>query len=238
MVEIFSIAFLLGITGSLHCVGMCGPIALTIPINNITLISKITGALIYNFGRVITYSFLGLIFGIIGKTFSLFGFQQALSIFVGIIILIWVFKFRFMQNIFSKINFIDSLLSKLRSMISNLFTTHSNSSLFSIGLLNGFLPCGLVYLAIAGAVTSESIINSVFFMSVFGLATLPMMLSITLLGAQVKFSFRNKLKKIYPFVMGIMACVLILRGLGLGIPFVSPKLEKTHQVVQGCCIKH
>ena len=238
MIEVFSIAFVLGITGSLHCVGMCGPIALSIPINNNTLFSKISGAFIYNFGRVITYSFLGLLFGIIGKTFSLFGLQQALSILVGVIILIWIFKFSFLQNILSKINFIDRLLSLLRKNISKLFSTHSNTSLLSIGLLNGLLPCGLVYLAIAGAVTFGSILNSIFFMAVFGLGTLPMMLAITLLGAQIKFSFRNKLKNIYPFVMGLMACRLILRGMGLGIPYISPKLEKAHHAVQGCCTKH
>jgi uncharacterized protein len=238
MLEIFSIAFILGITGSLHCVGMCGPIALSIPINNNTLFSKITGAFIYNFGRVITYSFLGLLFGMIGKTFSLFGLQQALSILVGVIILIWIFKFKYLQNILSRINFIDSLLSSLRKNISKLFATHSNTSLLSIGLLNGFLPCGLVYLAIAGAITSGNIINSMFFMMAFGLGTLPLMFAVTIFGSHVKFSFRNKLKIIYPYLMGLMACILILRGMGLGVPYLSPKLMVEKKEIRGCCTKH
>lgn len=237
MLEIFTIAFVLGITGSLHCIGMCGPIALTIPISTTSIFSKIVGAFIYNFGRVITYTFLGLIFGIIGKTFSLFGLQQALSIVVGVLILVWIFKLKLLQNVFSKINFIDTLLHTLRSKISKLFSTHSNTSLLYIGVLNGLLPCGLVYLAIAGAVTSANIFNSMFFMAAFGLGTLPLMLAVTILGSQIKFSFRNKLKAIYPYLMGLMACILILRGLGLGVPFLSPKLIMEKKEIKGCCIK-
>ncbi len=237
MLEIFTIAFVLGITGSLHCIGMCGPIALTIPISTTSIFSKIVGAFIYNFGRVITYTFLGLIFGIIGKTFSLFGLQQALSIVVGVLILVWIFKLKLHQNVFSKINFIDTLLHTLRSKISKLFSTHSNTSLLYIGVLNGLLPCGLVYLAIAGAVTSANIFNSMFFMAAFGLGTLPLMLAVTILGSQIKFSFRNKLKAIYPYLMGLMACILILRGLGLGVPFLSPKLIMEKKEIKGCCIK-
>ena len=237
MLEIFTIAFVLGITGSLHCIGMCGPIALTIPISTTSIFSKIVGAFIYNLGRVITYTFLGLIFGIIGKTFSLFGLQQALSIVVGVLILVWIFKLKLLQNVFSKINFIDTLLHTLRSKISKLFSTHSNTSLLYIGVLNGLLPCGLVYLAIAGAVTSANIFNSMFFMAAFGLGTLPLMLAVTILGSQIKFSFRNKLKAIYPYLMGLMACILILRGLGLGVPFLSPKLIMEKKEIKGCCIK-
>ncbi len=238
MFELFSIAFILGITGSLHCVGMCGPIALTIPISTTSLLTKIIGAFIYNLGRVIIYAFLGLLFGIIGKTFSFFGLQQALSIVVGVLILVWVFKFRFLQNIFSKINFIDTLFNILRNKISNLFSTHSNASLLTIGVLNGLLPCGLVYLAIAGAVTSSNILYSMFFMAAFGLGTLPLMLTVTILGSQIKFSFRNKLKKLYPYLIGLMACILILRGLGLGVPYLSPKLMVEKKEINGCCTKH
>lgn len=237
MLEIFTIAFVLGITGSLHCIGMCGPIALTIPISTTSIFLKIVGAFIYNLGRVITYTFLGLVFGIIGKTFSLFGLQQALSIVVGVLILVWIFKLKLLQNVFSKINFIDILLHTLRSKISKLFSTHSNTSLLYIGVLNGLLPCGLVYLAIAGAVTSANIFNSMFFMAAFGLGTLPLMLAVTILGSQIKFSFRNKLKAIYPYLMGLMACILILRGLGLGVPFLSPKLIMEKKEIKGCCIK-
>ena len=236
--SVFYLGFILGITGSLHCIGMCGPIALSIPIQHESKALKFWKAFLYNFGRIITYSFLGLLFGLIGKSFALFELQQLLSIIIGIIILIWLFQFKKINKALNKINFINKLLFYIRKKIVLLFSSTSNNSLLSIGILNGFLPCGLVYLAIAGAISTPHFTESILFMLAFGIGTIPIMFVTTMLGVQIKISYKQSLKKIYPIIMALMACFLILRGMGLGIPNLSPKLNNEHHKVQGCCSKH
>ena len=127
---------------------------------------------------------------------------------------------------------------KLRSAIGQLFFKKNNSSLFSIGLLNGLLPCGLVYMAAAGAVATGNIISSIFFMAFFGLGTLPVMWSVAFFGNFISINIRQSIRKAYPYMMMLMACLLILRGLGLGIPYVSPEVaQQKEKVVSGCCHK-
>ena len=228
---------MIGIVGSFHCVGMCGPLALSLPLNNNSFVAKIYGAFIYNTGRVVTYAAFGLVFGLIGQTASLFGFQQWLSITAGILILLFIIipKKYMMQATASKYS--NVFFSSLRQRVGNLFSQKNNSSLFYIGLLNGLLPCGLVYMAVAGAIAVGNVSSSILFMAAFGLGTLPIMWSVAFLGNYVGISFRQKIRKAYPYMMALMACLLILRGMGLGIPYVSPKMTVKDTKVQGCCTK-
>lgn len=218
-------AITLGFLGSFHCIGMCGPIALSLPINNTSLFHKVSHLLFYNFGRTITYSLLGLVFGLIGQTFNLFGFQQYLSIVIGLLILFSIFftsgfaaKHKLTASIYKSMNGIKQALSKL-------FQRKGWLSVFSIGLLNGLLPCGLVYMGIAGALASGSYANGALFMLLFGLATIPVMLSLSFFGNMISISFKNSIRSLTPYVLSVMAVLLILRGLNLGIPYVSPKIQ-------------
>lgn len=236
MIQLFVVAFSIGMLGSFHCVGMCGPLALSLPLSNDGFFSKFSGALLYNAGRVVTYSVFGLIFGLIGKSFALFGFQQLLSIILGVLILFFIIlprKFRLFKPNNAAIRFFE----KLRESLGKLFTQKNNSSLFSIGLLNGLLPCGLVYMAVAGSVATADVLSSVLFMAFFGLGTVPVMWSIAFFGNYIGVSIRQKIRKAYPYMMALMACMLILRGMGLGIPYVSPKMNNEKHIVQGCYSK-
>ena len=143
MVQLFVVAFSIGMLGSFHCVGMCGPLALSLPLSNDGFFAKFSGALLYNAGRIVTYSVFGLIFGLIGKTFALFGFQQWLSIILGVLILFFIILPK-RVTLFKTSNAAIRFFEKLRESLGKLFTQKNNSSLFSIGLLNGLLPCGLV----------------------------------------------------------------------------------------------
>ena len=100
------------------------------------------------------------------------------------------------------------------------------NSLFIIGVLNGFLPCGLVYMAIAGAYSNYDIVNAMIFMLFFGLGTFPMMLSISFFGKHLK----NKInvRKMFPFIAFIMGVLFIVRGLELNIPYLSPLFKKNN----------
>ena len=236
MSQLLIAAFMMGLLGSFHCVGMCGPLALSLPINSDTIWSKFSGSLLYNFGRIVTYSIFGLFFGSIGKSVSLFGYQQWLSILIGsLIILIVIVPKRYLK--FSNTQFSIGFFEKVRASLSQLFVKKNYSSLFSIGLLNGILPCGLVYIAAAGAIATGDILKAVLFMAFFGMGTLPMMWSVAFWGNYVSIGFRQKIRKAYPYMMVLIASMLILRGMGLGIKYVSPKMNVEKNEVINCCAK-
>ncbi len=237
MGQIFIMAFMLGILGSFHCVGMCGPLALSLPLNDNNPVAKLSDAFIYNAGRVVTYSFFGLVFGLIGKSMTIFGFQQWLSISVGILILFFVMAPKRFNIQSSSSSFIAHFFGRVRRSFGQLFFKKNRSTLFSIGLLNGLLPCGLVYVAAAGAIATGDIANSILFMAFFGMGTLPIMWSIAFFGNYVGVGIRQKIRKAYPYMMTLMACLLILRGMGLGIPYISPRLNAMKANALECCAK-
>jgi uncharacterized protein len=229
-------AFAMGLLGSFHCVGMCGPLALSLPLQSDSYWAKFSGAFLYNAGRVITYAVFGLVFGAVGKTVALFGYQQWISIILGVLILIFIILPRRVAFMGSN-NYVTVFFEKLRAALGALFFKKNYRSLFFIGLLNGLLPCGLVYMAAAGAVATGSIINSIVFMAFFGMGTLPVMWSIAFFGNYIGIEARKKIKKVYPYMMMLMACLLILRGMGLGIPYVSPDINAKQKMIQGCYAK-
>jgi sulfite exporter TauE/SafE len=221
MTALFISAFILGALGSVHCVGMCGPIALSLPAVNKGKNSKFISVLLYNSGRVLTYSFFGLLFGIIGRTFALFGYQQWLSITLGAIIILFLLLPK-KNKVFEKTNVAMHFFYKVRAALAKLFARKNYKSVFFIGLLNGLLPCGLVYMAVAGAIATTSVIKGSLFMAFFGFGTFPMMLGVFFFGSFINVTARQKIRAAYPYFMFIMACLLIIRGLGLGIPYLSP----------------
>lgn len=223
-------ALTLGFLGSFHCIGMCGPIALSLPFHGNNSTAKILHLLTYNLGRTLTYAAFGAVFGLIGQTFDIFGFQQYLSLTLGLVMLVAVI-FTYMPFYKGKLS---SKLYAHMSVIKNalMLQLKNKGALtgFNIGLLNGMLPCGLVYMALAGSLATVNFMQGALFMSVFGLSTIPVMLSISLAGNIISLQFRKNINKAVPFILTTMAVLLILRGLNLGIPYVSPKLtpsEKT-----------
>ena len=236
MSQLIFAAFMMGLLGSFHCVGMCGPLALSLPIDSGRRSARFTGVLLYNTGRILTYSVFGLIFGLIGKSAAFFGFQQWLSIILGLLIILFVvLPKRF--SIFHNKNFVLPFFDKIRSSLGQLFSRKKYSSLFFIGILNGLLPCGLVYMAAAGAVATGEVSGSILFMAFFGLGTLPMMWSIAFFGNYVSIGIRQKIRRAYPYLVTFMACLLILRGMGLGIPYLSPEIKKERPNIIECCAK-
>jgi sulfite exporter TauE/SafE len=236
MIQLILAAFTMGLLGSFHCVGMCGPLALSLPLSSNSIGAKFSGALLYNAGRILTYSVFGLLFGMMGKSAAFFGYQQWLSILLGAFIILFVILPKRISAFGNK-NFINTFFERLRSALSDLFFRKKYSSLFAIGLLNGLLPCGLVYMAAAGAVATGEVSSSVLFMVFFGLGTLPMMWSLAFFGNYVSIGFRQKIRKAYPYLMMLMGSLLILRGLGLGIPYVSPEMKAEKKNMIECCAK-
>lgn len=224
----------IGFLGSFHCVGMCGPIALALPVHQYSGFQKYLGIFLYNIGRAVTYGGLGLIFGFVGNQFRLWGLQQILSIGAGVFILLFILtRFSFSSKIVwvARANtWVQQRLGKL------LATSKSPSSLFPIGLLNGLLPCGLVYVAIAAALATMDTFHGVLLMFFFGIGTIPVMAGLMMFGHLISFNIRSKINRAVPYVVGVMAVMLILRGMNLGLPYLSPKLEKNSTEVS-CCHK-
>jgi sulfite exporter TauE/SafE len=215
-------AFIFGLISSLHCIGMCGPIALMLPVDRNNPTKKTTQIITYHLGRLTAYGTIGLIFGLLGKGFFLAGIQQQLSIFIGIAMIVIVLV---PERIFAKYNFskpVFKLISKIKTTLGSQFKNKSYKSLYTIGLLNGFLPCGMVYVALFGAIAMQSANYGVLYMILFGLGTVPLMSSVVYLNSFLTLSFRNKIQKAIPYVAILIGILFILRGLGLGIPYVSP----------------
>lgn len=227
-------ALTLGLIGSFHCVGMCGPIAIALPLPRKNWIYKLSGVFLYNIGRVITYGILGAVFGLLGKGIQLAGFQKVVSILMGTIMIISVLFPYFFRNRISLNSLFTGYVGRFVGNFRKLFKIQSLSSLLIIGLLNGLLPCGLVYIAIAGAINTNDVNLGVLYMVLFGLGTMPMLAFVTLAGNLVRGPFRSKINKIIPFVVVIIGVLFILRGLSLGIPYLSPKEQmlQPHEKMQ------
>ena len=222
----------IGFLGSFHCIGMCGPIALALPIPKSSNLSFITGRILYNVGRALTYSVMGAVFGLLGGRIIFSGLQQALSITLGLIILFTIFLPSKYKQKFISLSFIQKINRPIRREIGILFNQATFSSMFLIGLLNGFLPCGFVYIGLAGATASGDAVSGGAFMFLFGLGTFPAMFAASVFGKFISLNVRQKIRRLTPVFAILLAVIFILRGMNLGIPFVSPKLNSQTESTQ------
>jgi hypothetical protein len=215
-------AFFFGLISSLHCIGMCGPIAMMLPVERNNPAKKVFQIITYHLGRLTAYASIGFVFGLLGKGFFMAGIQQQLSIFIGVAMIIVILV---PEKSFAKYNFskpVFKIIAKVKTELGSQFKNKSFASLFTIGLLNGFLPCGMVYVALFGAIAMQSAPLGVLYMILFGLGTVPLMSSVIYINTLLTLSVRNKIQKAIPYVAVIIGVLFILRGLGLGIPYVSP----------------
>lgn len=215
-------AFILGLLGSFHCIGMCGPIAFMLPVDRTSTFKKVTQITIYHVGRLVSYSLIGLVFGLVGKSLYIFGFQQQLSILIGILMILIVL---IPQSLFNKYNFskpIYKIISKVKSALGSALKKKTVDTFLTIGFLNGFLPCGLVYMALFASMAGGNALNGSLYMALFGLGTIPLMTTAIYFGHFLKGNARQKIQKAIPVFVVIIGVLFILRGLGLGIPYISP----------------
>lgn len=225
--------FLLGLLSSFHCFGMCGAIAWAIHSN---VSSSWLGKIAYNTGRISTYALMGLVLGFFAENLPFAQMQQSLSILSGVLIILFVIFSRNSQ--FQSFSFapVVRLVGLVKKNLGLLLQKRSSQTLFAIGLLNGLLPCGLVYLALAGALGMSNSLEAAFYMGLFGLGTLPMMLAVGFGSQYLGEKARNFLNKSIPYVAVTIAILFIIRGLNLGIPYLSPKINhESHKPNMECC---
>lgn len=211
-------AFSMGLVGSLHCIGMCGPIALALPFQRGSRLLALGHVLVYNLGRVITYMALGTVIGLAGRGLFLAGMQSWLSIALGILFLVVALFSINLESRVVRLPGIRQLNGWVQKKLGVLLRRQGVFSLLGIGMLNGLLPCGLVYMAVAGAVTAGTAVEGAWFMTMFGLGTIPMMLAIAMLGQFIPVAWRNRIRKLLPLFLVIFALFFLMRGLNFSVP--------------------
>jgi hypothetical protein len=222
---IYISALLLGFAGSFHCLGMCGPIALSISGRNAHTGNRFLPHLLYFSGKTLTYGLMGLLFGMFGQGLVMAGWQQGLSIAMGVMMLLLVLVSLVKAPWFHQNPATTWLQHKLVPVFGLLFKRQGISTSFFLGLLNGLLPCGLVYIGLTAAVATGNAFNAGLYMVVFGLGTMPVMLAFLVFTRQLSYGWRTRLRQLTPALMAIVGTILILRGLDLGIPYISPMLD-------------
>jgi len=227
-------AFVFGLLGSFHCIGMCGPIAMALPLNRKSKMTATIGGMSYHLGRLTTYGVFGALFGFLGKGLVLVGFQQSASIIIGVIMIMVIF----MTVVFKKNWHVLSTyfvgIGRLKSSLGKLFQKKSVRSFFTIGLLNGLLPCGLVYMGVLQAIATGNSIYGAAVMVAFGLGTVPMMSAVLILGNFISINARNKMRKFVPVIIVLFGLLLIFRGLNMGIPYLSPEISQGESSIFFC----
>lgn len=216
-------AWVMGLIGSTHCIGMCGPLALSLPVNANSLSGRLFQALLYNLGRVVTYTVLGAGIGFGASVLIPLAVQSSFSVFLGAaFVLLGVILF--FSGRFNAIQILPKRWNQWVTITMVKFMGHGHpGKVFVMGILNGLLPCGLVYMALVTAFASGSMLASMGFMAFFGLGTMPAMWAAVFFSQYLQGGFRQILRKLYPVVYILIGTLLMLRG------FNDTKHSDTHQ---------
>ncbi|WP_222983128.1 sulfite exporter TauE/SafE family protein [Flagellimonas meishanensis] len=224
-------ALVLGLLGSLHCLGMCGPIAFMLPLDRDNKAKKLMQMGVYHLGRALAYASMGLVFGFVGRGLYLFDFQQKLSIVIGALMIVLVLlPGKYLQRL-GAARPIYGLVSKVKSRLGSELRKKTPDTFLTIGFLNGFLPCGLVYMALLGAIALGNPWQGALYMALFGMGTIPLMTSVVFFSSFLRGETRKMIQKLVPVFVILIGTLFILRGMGLGIPYVSPKAPPKVEVV-------
>lgn len=221
--------FLLGLTSNFHCIGMCGPIAMAIPVDRTSNWTILSGALQYNAGRIFTYTILGLIVGSIGLSIHTFGILQWISIIAGIGLIIFAWR-KYLHTWVPNFSFSFGVESFIGNKLGKIIHSQSLFKLPLLGSLNGLLPCGMVFAALLNAILTGDIIYSALAMTAFGIGTLPSMLAVTFMASKINANVRIKMNRIVPYMLTIVGTLVILRGMNLDIPYISPNTSIVEEV--------
>lgn len=223
--------FILGISSSLHCIGMCGPIAMALPLNRKSNTTILSGTLQYNLGRTLTYALLGIIAGSIGLTVATFGFLQWASIFAGVFLILFAWrKVLSKVSIFHAPNFFFT--TRLNGILGKIIRSNNPAKLWLFGALYGLFPCGMVYAALLNAILAGSPMNSALAMTAFGIGTIPAMIFVSFAIGKISKQRQQSFQLALPYILSIVGVLVLLRGMNLNIPYISPKVSIQNETTQ------
>lgn len=229
-----TMALLMGLTGSLHCAGMCGPIIWVMPFQQLSGYKRWLGIIFYHIGRVSVYTLLAILLYSFRSVFQP-QWQQYISIVMGAFLLIaGILSFIPKQRFKVKLPW----TSYIQSALSRLMAKPGLGVLFTMGMLNGLLPCGLVYMALSATMVTASVSEAAYTMVAFGVGTAPMLIALTILKNRAKLSGMVRLRKFVPLFMLFFGMLFVVRGMNLGIPYLSPKIAvEQNEIKAECCHK-
>jgi sulfite exporter TauE/SafE len=215
-------ALILGMVSSLHCIGMCGPIAMMLPVNRSNPTVKALQILLYHAGRLTAYGSLGLLFGLLGRGLYLAGMQQEFSIITGIIMIamIMIPEKKLAEYNFSKP--VYKVIANIKAGLGAQFKKRNLKTFYITGILNGYLPCGLVYAALFGALAMQDTAYGMFYMILYGMGTVPLMSIIVYSASFLRNNIRTAFSRLVPYMVVFVGMLFIVRGLGMDIPYISP----------------
>lgn len=223
MFAVYLGALLLGLGSSFHCLGMCGPLVMAVPMKASKSTNRIFGMTQYFFGKTLTYALLGLLVGFLGISIQAFKGMQVLSVLSGVVIVMIAW------GQFSKkrlgVVFQQKMSRITGKSIRKLFQSNLPFKTLFFGMINGLLPCGVVYVALINSLLAGSPTSSALAMFFFGIGTLPVLALTKVLSTKLKWN-TSRWTPVFITLVGIM---IIFRGLNLGIPYLSPKIN-THIV--------
>lgn len=240
MNTIYVAALVLGLASNFHCIGMCGPIAMAIPLDRSSNFRLISGILQYNLGRILVYGLLGAIIGIFGLSIQTIGFLQWMSIIIGITLIVYAWR-KYLANLLPSIRLSFSVNQYINKSIGKIIRSKSPFKLLGLGALNGLLPCGMVFAALLNALVAGNSFNSAVAMMIFGAGTLPAMIAVAYLANKMGAKLRIKMNKAVPYLLTVVGLLIVLRGMNLNIPFISPRVsiqqttEQDPEVKMDCC---
>lgn len=219
MIEFLTANFAIGFLGSLHCVGMCGGLVTAISMTRPH--TWWPGVIAYQIGRVTTYTALGFVIGLIGSLVNnsswLSDTQSIISIIAGIIIILLALHIGgWLPDPFSKLSKHITKITGFNRFINAAATTDNTAPWYSSGLINGLLPCGLVYAAISLSLTATTVGQGVAGMLLFGLGTIPAMLAVPALMRAIAPATRGRILKIGAVLLIIIGTLTVVRGTPLG----------------------
>lgn len=225
-------ALLLGLASSLHCVGMCGPIVLAM--NSSRSKKMMTHITLYHIGRIGTYVGLGFIFGMFGKQLFLFGYQQSIAVVAGL----GLIAYALFPILFKSLSFNHPLIQPIHRVwlktSNRVMRQKSNSSSLMMGALNGLLPCGMVYAALAGALATQGLWEGAGFMLAFGLGTSPLLTAVVFSQKLLKTEWRERMRAYQPLVLTFAALLMIFRGADLDWGMFSPSMIANQVFIAIC----
>ena len=216
------LAFTLGLMSSFHCVGMCGPIALALPIHQGSKGRQILGLLTYNFGRISTYAVLGAAIGALGGAVVWVGYLRYLSIAAGALMLLYILWPARLDPFLKVPAFWQRAVARLKIGMAQYLRSRKLGGWAALGMLNGLLPCGLVYLALISAVAAGSFLNGATYMFAFGLGTLPAMMAVGFFKQWFSPALRSRMRRLTPVLMAVAGIWLVGRGLLIQFPSLLP----------------
>jgi uncharacterized protein len=226
------VAISIGFLGGFHCLGMCGPIALAVPLPSKNSWIRLAGVGLYNLGRIFTYALMGLTFGYFGSHFRMAGWQRHLSIAVGLLLLGWALLSLFGGG--RRLWGGGGVWSWLSPAMGSLIRRREMAVLPVLGMLNGLLPCGLVYMGISGSLLMFDPWKGAAFMAFFGLGTLPFMVAVPMLASRITPKWRSGIRRVYPWLVLLMAVLFLVRGMNLNIPYLSPGIDYAGGIGPAC----